>query len=67
MLGDENESSGGGGSVVNCGGVGDGDRHARNLRLLRDLDALREESPDGYADALALLDDLEQRVRDRKK
>ena len=59
MLGDGNESSG--------GGVGDGDRHARNLRLLRDLDALREESPDGYAEALALLDDLEQRVRDRKK
>lgn len=48
-------------------GAGQGPRHARNVQLLRDLDALRVADPAAYADAMALLDDLEQAVLDRKK
>jgi hypothetical protein len=59
------------GGEAAAGAAGDGrrgaDRHARNVQLLRDLDALRDENPAGYAEAIALLDELEQRVRDRKK
>lgn len=64
---DSDTAADGGEATTGEGVQGTTARAARNAQAMTDLDALRVSDPAGYAEALALLADLEQRGRAKKE